>query len=252
AVRTEELGDAGSAALHAIGLGNVAVDTAMRYGRPSIRERLETLKAAGVTKLLVLPLYPQYAAATTASIFDAVADTLRTWRHVPELVFVSDYHRDEAYIKAVSTSIADFWQGSARPSLLLFSFHGLPERSRLLGDPYYGQCLETAKMVAARLGLEDSRWRVVFQSRFGPAEWIKPYCVEVLRGLPAEGIEDVDVVCPGFAVDCLETLEEIAIANREIFLRAGGRSYRYIPALNSRSDHSRAIAALIAQRLGGG
>ncbi|MDD5036307.1 MAG: ferrochelatase, partial [Methylococcaceae bacterium] len=148
-------------------------------------------------------------------------------------------------IDAVCSSIAQFWQDHGRASLLVMSFHGLPERSRRLGDPYYQHCQTSARLIAKRLGLADDDWKLAFQSRFGKAEWIKPYCVELLKALPGEGVKAVDVVCPGFAVDCLETLEEIAIANRKVFLAAGGEQYRYIPALNARSDHARALAGLI-------
>jgi protoporphyrin/coproporphyrin ferrochelatase len=230
----------------------VHVELAMRYGQPSIPARLEKLKRAGVSRILVLPLYPQYAAATTASIFDAVVDTLKAWRHIPELVMISDYHADPHYIAAVSDSVAQFWASEGRAEQLLFSFHGLPERSRSLGDPYYEQCVRTASLIAKRLGLGDGDWQLVFQSRFGAAEWLKPYCVDVLKALPGSGLRSVDVVCPGFSVDCLETLEEIAMANREVFMAAGGQQYRYIPALNDRADHARALALLAVDRLGYG
>jgi ferrochelatase len=249
-VLTEELAETVRGELNSVAAGEMVVDIAMRYGRPSVGAQLERLKAAGVQRILVLPLYPQYAAATTASVFDAVAAKLRQWRHVPELGFVSDYHDDAGYVGAVSTCIEQFWKANGKSRLLLFSFHGLPERCRLLGDPYYDQCLESAGLLAQRMGLEQGSWRVVFQSRFGRAEWLKPYCVDVLKALPGEGIKTVDVVCPGFAVDCLETLEEIAIANREVFLGAGGERYRYIPALNSSPHHARALGDLIRRRLG--
>jgi len=248
---TTDLGEAVKGQLEAAGLQGLRLEIAMRYGNPSITAQLEKLKAEGVKRIVVLPLYPQYAAATSASIFDAVAETFRRWRHLPHLDFISDYHLDGGYLDAVAASIAEFWQsGGGRAPLLLFSFHGLPERCRELGDPYYHQCLASAKEIAARLELKESDWRVVFQSRFGPAKWIQPYCVDTLRALPGEGIKSVDLVCPGFAVDCLETLEEIAIANREVFLEAGGERYRYIPALNSRADHAGALAALLRRRLG--
>jgi ferrochelatase len=198
---------------------------------------------------VVLPLYPQYSAATAASSYDALWHVFRHWRHVREHHFVSDYHSEPAYIQAVATSIAQFWKTHGRAGeLLLFSFHGLPARSRELGDPYYDQCMSTASLVAQSLQLEESQWRVVFQSRFGPLEWLKPYCVEVLAELPKAGVAAVDVVCPGFSADCLETLEEIAIANRDVFLEAGGKAYRYIPALNSSPVHVSLISDLVARR----
>lgn len=251
-VLSKELVEAVRMELSILGQGEIMVAIAMRYGRPAIHAQLEKLKAAGVEKILILPLYPQYAAATTASIFDAVADVLRGWRHIPEIRFVSDYHADAGYVEAVSTSIAQYWEAYGKAPLLLFSFHGLPERSRAMGDPYYEQCLNSARLIADKLGLERGAWRLVFQSRFGPAQWIKPYCVDVLKALPGEDVRAVDVVCPGFAVDCLETLEEIAIANKEVFFAAGGERYHYIPALNSRPEHARAIGGLILRKLGEG
>ncbi|QSA95573.1 ferrochelatase [Methylococcus sp. EFPC2] len=235
-------------AVHAELGDDIPVELAMRYGRPAIRERLEGLKARGVNNIIVLPLYPQYAAATTASIFDAVSATFTRWRHIPSWSFFSDYHDEPAYIEAVADSIAAYWQEHGRAERLLMSFHGLPERSRALGDPYYDQCVRSAALIAARLGLGEGAWQLVFQSRFGPAAWLKPYCVDVLKSLPGEGVRSVDVVCPGFAVDCLETLEEIAIANREVFLEAGGSSYRYIPALNDSPGNARLIAGLTRSR----
>jgi ferrochelatase len=244
-VFTEDLGAALRDELKERGVDDVAVAIAMRYGKPSIPDQLTRLKESGVRKFIILPLYPQYAAATTASIFDKVAETFSRWRHVPGLWFISDYHLDPGYIAAVASSIEQFWKANGKSELLLFSFHGLPERCRKLGDPYYDQCVSTALAITGKLGVPDNAWKLVFQSRFGKAEWIKPYCVEVLKELPSQGIKSVDVVCPGFAVDCLETLEEIAIANKEVFIEAGGESYRYIPALNASVDHARMLADLI-------
>lgn len=226
------------------------VVVAMRYGRPSVRSQLEILRTESVERILIVPMYPQYAAATTASIFDAVCQTLKTWRHLPSIQMISDYHGHLCYLDAIATSIRQYWKSEGRGSKLLFSFHGLPERSRALGDPYYDQCHASARAVANRLELTREEWQVVFQSRFGPAEWLKPYCVDILRELPASGCIDVDIVCPGFAADCLETLEEIAIANRDVFLQAGGRHYRYIPALNSSPLHVTLFASLVARELG--
>lgn len=229
-------------------LKNIRIEVAMRYGKPSIQTQLEKLKASGITHIIVLPLYPQYSAATGASIFDAVSKTLKGWRHIPKLTFVSDYHAQPAYIEAVGDSISRYWQAHGKPELLLMSFHGLPERTHALGDPYYVQCLNSARLIAAHLGLAEKEWKVVFQSRFGRAQWLKPYCVNVLQELPKEGVKAVDLVCPGFAVDCLETLEEIAIANKEIFMASGGSHYRYIPALNDSPEHAKVLAHLILNK----
>jgi ferrochelatase len=224
----------------------VPVEIAMRYGKPDIAGRLAELKAQGIERFLILPLYPQYSAPSTGAVFDAVASALARWRHVPEIRFISDYHDHPAYIEAVAERIESFWRENGRSEFLLMSFHGLPEKSREQGDPYYEQCHASARLIARRLQLDDGTYQVVFQSRFGPSRWLQPYCVDVLRELPQRGVREVDVVCPGFAVDCLETLEEIGIANREVFLEAGGVSYRMIPALNDSPEHARALAEVIA------
>jgi ferrochelatase len=250
-VLTQGLADAVRSCLNNDGADVTQVTAAMRYGKPSIASQLEVMRQSGVERLIVLPLYPQYAAATTASTFDAIAAVFSRWRRIPALSFIADYHDHPAYISAVTRSIQAFRAEHGAQDLLLFSFHGLPQRCRDLGDPYANQCLYTAERIAAQLGLKPDEWRVVFQSRFGRAAWIKPYCVEVLKSLPSEGIRRVDVVCPGFAVDCLETLEEIAMTNRDIFLKAGGASYRYIPALNADETHAQVLAGLIKERLPG-
>jgi ferrochelatase len=224
--------------------GDYEVVLGMRYGQPSLAGALEALGRARVGRLLVLPLYPQYAAATTGSAFDAVVQVLQGWRYVPPLSFIGDYHDHPAYIGALAETIRRAREGDDAP-YLLFSFHGLPERSRILGDPYADQCRRTAEAVAERLGLPAERWGLVFQSRFGKAEWLKPYGADVLRELPARGVRAVDVVCPGFAVDCLETLEEIALENRRVFLDAGGERFRYLPCLNDADAHASLLAALL-------
>jgi ferrochelatase len=229
--------------------GQAVVELAMRYGRPGVREKLEELKNTGVDGILILPLYPQYSSPSTGSVFDALASILRSWRYVPELRFVSDYHDYPAYVRAVAKRIEDFWRDKGKVEFLLFSFHGLPERSRSLGDPYYERCHATAKLVANELKVPEDAWQVVFQSRFGPGRWLQPYCIEVLKGLPQKGIREVDVVCPGFAVDCLETLEEIGIANKKVFIAAGGSRYRLIPALNDSPEHARVLTDLIIEHL---
>ncbi len=234
-------------------LGREAVvELAMRYGKPAIAAQLEALRAQGIERFLILPLYPQYSAPSTGTVFDAVAAALSRWRAVPEFHFVRDYHGHPGYIAAVADSIERYWRENGRGGFLLFSFHGLPERSRALGDPYYEQCRTSARLIVQRLGLADDAWQLVFQSRFGPARWLQPYCVDVLGELPSRGVREVDVVCPGFAVDCLETLEEIAIANKAVFMEAGGNRYRMIPALNDSPDHARLLADLVAERIGTG
>ncbi len=221
----------------------------MRYGNPSIASALNELRAAGVQRLLVLPLYPQNSCSTTASTLDAVAEALRATRAVPALGFVADYHAVPAYIEALAASVRETQQAGAAVQRLLFSFHGTPERFRNEGDPYYQQCLTTARLTAEKLRLHDDEWQVSFQSRFGREPWLQPYTDEVLKQLPAQGIRHVQVICPGFSADCLETLEEIAEENREVFLHAGGESFQYIPALNDRPDHIAALAGIVAREL---
>ncbi len=226
--------------------GPVRVALGMRYGHPSIASALAELRAAGVRRLLVFPLYPQYSAATVASTFDAVAAELRTWRWLPELRLITHYHDDSGYLDALADSIRI--ARTAQPGeRLLFSFHGLPRRNLLAGDPYYCQCQKTARLVAERLGLHASEWALSFQSRFGRAEWLKPYTSVLLTNWAKAGVKSVDVICPGFAADCLETLEEIALENRQIFLDAGGERYRYLPALNDAPAHIDVLADLISR-----
>jgi len=242
---TLDLADAVRTELNGRGQGEVMVDIAMRYGQPSIPAQLEKYRAAGVQDFIILPLYPQYSAATTASIYDKVVETFNGWKYVPSFRFISDYYLNAGYIAAVANSIEQHWQTHGRADKLLFSLHGLPAVSRKQGDPYYDHCVASTQAIADKLGLKESEWQLVFQSRFGAQEWLKPYCVEVLKELPGQGVKSIDVVCPGFAVDCLETLEEIAIANQEIFMEAGGQQYRYIPALNAGSEHAKALLDLV-------
>jgi len=231
--------------------GPVKVAVAMRYGNPSIAAGLDALRDAGARRLLLFPLYPQYSATTTASTFDALAAVLKTWRWLPELRMISHYHDDAAYIGALVQRIRATWRETKPGERLLFSFHGLPKRNLLAGDPYHCECHKTARLVAEELGLEQGHWAVSFQSRFGRAEWLKPYTSELLAQWAKEGVDSVDVVCPGFAADCLETLEEIAVENRDIFLAAGGKTFHYIPALNDDAQHIEALTALILRHSGG-
>ncbi len=230
--------------------GPVRVAVGMRYGNPSIAAALAELRAAGVHRLLALPLYPQYSAATAASTFDAIAAELRTWRWLPELRFIAQYHDDPGYLNALADSIRTA-RAEQPGERLLFSFHGLPKRNLLAGDPYHCQCQKTARLVAERLGLQAGEWAVAFQSRFGRAEWLQPYTSTLLADWAKTGVKSVDVVCPGFAADCLETLEEIAIENRRIFLEAGGERYRYLPALNDAPAHIAALTDLIGRHTAG-
>jgi ferrochelatase len=227
---------------------SVPVVLGMRYGNPSIRFALEQLRDRGVERIIVLPLFPQYSAATTGSTFDAVSQVLQQWRVVPELQFINHYHDHPAYLDALANSIREAWTQDEPAQRLLLSFHGLPQRYHELGDPYRNQCEATAIGVAKRLELQQGQLQVVFQSRFGKEEWLQPYTEQTLEDLPMEGVQDVDLICPGFSADCVETLEEIAIQNRELFLQSGGTHYRYIPALNDRADHIEALVQIIEQR----
>jgi len=232
-------------------LAPFTVEAGMLYSAPEIRAALERLRAGGVQRLLVLPLFPQYCGATSGAAYDRVSGELRRWRAVPELQFIADYHDHPRYIDALRASVAEHWQAHGRTSHLLISFHGIPERYVAQGDPYFNRCQTTARLLADELLLRDGEWSVSFQSRFGPAGWLKPYTRAVLSGLQARGLREVTVVCPGFAVDCLETLEEIYIENRATFLRAGGERYEYVPALNARPTHAQCLAELIAQHCQG-
>ena len=203
--------------------GRVQVALAMRYGKPSIMHALEQLRAANVHRLLVLPLYPQYSGPATGSVFDAVSAVLQAWRWVPDLRFIASYHDEPAYIAAVAQSITEHWQRAGRGDRLYFSFHGLPHRYFMQGDPYFCHCQATARLIAEKLALQPGQWQVVFQSRFGRDRWLEPYADRTLEAAARGGTRLADVVCPGFAVDCLETLEEIAMQNRALFVAAGGQ-----------------------------
>jgi protoporphyrin/coproporphyrin ferrochelatase len=225
--------------------GNVRIALGMRYGEPSIRAAMEELRAAGARRMLVLPLYPQYCGATTASTMDAVFEVMRGWRWLPELRTIMQYHDDDGYIAALKHSIESHWAAHGRGEKLLFSFHGIPKKYLLAGDPYHCQCQKTARLVSESLGLDPQQWMVTFQSRVGPTEWLQPYTDITLAELPGQGIRKVDVICPGFSADCLETLEEIAMRGRDSFIEAGGEHLSYIPALNSNNDHITALADLV-------
>lgn len=218
----------------------------MSYGSPGIPDALEQLRRAGARRLVVLPLYPQYSCTTTASVFDRVTSQLQRWRWVPELHFIGNYHDEPAYVEAVAASIREHWRTHERGHLL-FSFHGVPRSYLLAGDPYHCQCQKTARLVADRLGLDAGAWSISFQSQVGREEWLRPYTDETLLRMAREGRRRISVVCPGFATDCLETLEEIAIRNRALFMANGGEFYDYIPALNASDAHAELLADLIGR-----
>ncbi len=224
---------------------------AMRYGNPSIASQLEQLKALGVTRVLIMPAYPQYSATTTASVFDAVYTWAAKVRRLPEFRFVNHYPDDPGYIAALAASIETHWAANGQADKLVMSFHGVPERTLQMGDPYHCECYKTARLVAEKLGLSKDRYQLTFQSRFGKAKWLEPYTEPTLIKLAQEGIKSVDVVCPGFTGDCLETLEEISMEARETFLHAGGEKFSYIPCLNDSPAWVAALAKITAQHLAG-
>jgi ferrochelatase len=227
------------------------VALAMRYGEPSISKTITDLQDEGIRRLLVLPLYPQYSAASTGSAFDGATKALQAMRWPLELRFINDYHDDANHIAALAASVQAYWSKHGRAERLMLSFHGLPQRCVDAGDPYFDQCQTTAQLLREALGLTETEMPVTFQSRVGREPWLKPYTDEVVRDWPAAGIRRVQVLCPGFAVDCLETLEEIALRAREDFLKAGGETLDYIPALNAEIAHTRALAALVERHTQG-
>ena len=229
----------------------VLVRHAMRYGNPSIASQLDTLKAEGATRILILPLYPQYSGTTTASVFDAVYTWAARTRNVPELRFVNHYHDDPGYINALAATIQTHWKHHGPPDKLVMSFHGVPERTLHLGDPYHCESHKTARLLAQRLGLQKDDYQVTFQSRFGKAKWLQPYTEPTLIEMGQAGVGRVDVICPGFTGDCLETLEEINQEAREAFLHAGGKEFHYIPCLNDSGPWITALSRIAQQHLGG-
>ncbi|MFT6033433.1 MAG: ferrochelatase [Arenicella sp.] len=221
------------------------VEVAMRYGSPSVDEKVKALHQKGVRKIIAIPLYPQYSGATNGSTFDAIGKALSKQRWVPNLNFVSDYYRFDNYIKAVGDSIAQHWEKHGRNQKLVMSFHGVPQKYITKGDPYQSQCANSAQRIADYLKLKNDEWQLVFQSRFGAEEWLQPYCDKTLQSYPEQGIKSVDMVCPGFSADCLETLEEIAGENKEYFMQAGGENYSYITCLNDSDDHAQLMAEIV-------
>lgn len=224
-----------------------AIELAMRYGNPSISSALEKLRSVNIRRLLLFPLYPQYSATTTASTFDAVTKVLKSWRWLPEFRYINHYHDDRGYITALAESVRTNRANTAKPEKLLFSFHGLPKKYFASGDPYFCECQKTARLVAEQLELNNEQWAVSFQSRLGPTEWLKPYTDEVLQQWAQSGLTNVQVICPGFSADCLETLEEIQLQYRQVFLDSGGKHFSYIPALNDGPDHIDVLTNIILE-----
>ncbi|HEY5567876.1 MAG TPA: ferrochelatase [Gammaproteobacteria bacterium] len=246
-----ELRDAVASALERQAAPVVHVAIGMRYGVPSIREAMRELRGKGCTRVLILPLFPQYSSATIGSAFAAAAAELATWRVVPALRTIHGYHDEPAYVEALADSIRETWKSGGEPERLLFSFHSLPLRHILAGDPYYFQCRETAEQVASALDLTEERYEVSFQSVFGRDEWVKPATAYKVRAMARAGVTKLDVICPGFSVDCLETLWEIDQESRNLFLTNGGARFRYIRCLNARPEHVRMLTALVQRNLAG-
>lgn len=236
------LGEAGHA---------VVVRHAMRYGQPSIGQQLSALRTEGCTRVLVVPLYPQYSGATTASVMDEVFAWGQQTRTLPELRHINRFHDDAGYLDALAASVRQHWAAHGKARKLVMSFHGMPDRTLHLGDPYHCECLKTGRLLAERLNLGPDDHVVTFQSRFGRAKWLQPYTEPTLKALAKSGTDSVDVICPGFVGDCIETLEEIAMEAKEAFLNAGGQRFAYIPCLNERAEWLRALTALVAQHLAG-
>lgn len=231
--------------------GEVHVALGMSYGNPSIAAALNELHQQNVRRLVILPLYPQYSGTTTGSVFDDITRELRSRRWVPEFRFINHYHDSPAYISSLAASIREYWDQNGRGDKLLMSFHGVPRETLESGDPYHCHCRKTARLVAEALDLDDADWIIAFQSRVGRAEWLRPYTDETIETLGKQGLGQLDVACPGFSADCLETLEEIAIQNDELFRESGGGQLRYIPCLNARDDHVAFLSRLIARHISG-
>ncbi|QOL25864.1 ferrochelatase [Thalassotalea sp. LPB0316] len=223
----------------------IDVALAMRYGQPSISNALNEFQQQGIDNIVVMPLYPQYAGPTTGSVFDAVVDTIKPWRWIPSLHFVGSYHQNEKYIKALAASVKEHISAHGKPEKLVLSYHGMPKLFHTQGDPYYCFCALTTRALAKELGLAEDDFVMTFQSRFGKAEWLKPYTDVTLEELAQSGVKHVAIMSPAFSADCLETLEELVEENKEVFIDAGGETYHYIPCLNDRDDHIEAIVDMI-------
>ena len=230
---------------------NIVFEVGMRYGNPSIPDALLKLQKKQVRRLLVLPMYPQYCAATTGSTFDEVTNVLQKWRWIPEMRFINQYFEEKNYIEALSNSIKSFWKKTSKPQKIIFSYHGIPKRYLTNGDPYHCFCLKTTRLVKEQMGLSDDEIMTTFQSRFGREEWLKPYTSETLKELPKQGIKNIHIISPGFSSDCLETLEELEEENKEYFMESGGENYHYIPCLNDHDDHIDVFVNLIKKHTQG-
>lgn len=228
---------------------HVSVELGMRYGSPSIKTALDKFKNTNVNNFIILPLYPQFSATTTASTFDKIASVFKSWKRLPDIKFISHYHDKPQYIKALANSIRNAWQKQAQADKLILSFHGLPKSYLTAGDPYFCECQKTARLLAEELELNKDQWLITFQSRMGVEQWLTPYTDKTLAELAKQGTKSVQVACPGFSADCLETLEEINMQNRDVFLNAGGESYHYIPALNDSDEHITMMASLLEPQI---
>jgi ferrochelatase len=225
--------------------GKFAVSLGMSYGNPSMRSALNELEAQGCNNIIILPLYPQYAGASTGSVFDAAARELMSWRNVPDLRFISSYSKEDLYIEALANSVKEYQAVHGKPDLLLMSYHGIPKRYFDKGDNYPCQCCKTTFLLASKLNLKPNEYTMTFQSRLGAGEWMKEYTDKTLKALPGKGLKNVQVICPGFSADCLETIEEISEENHDYFMESGGEKFGYIPALNDRKDHIEFLTQLL-------
>lgn len=232
-------------------LAPITTEVAMLYANPSVEESLKRLFAAGARRILIVPMFPQYSGVSTGAVFDQVASVIRKWRWIPELRFVSGYHDHPSYVAALKQSVLNHWREHGRTRHLIIAFHGIPQKYFEQGDPYFCLCQKTGRLLAEELSMPEGSWTVTFQSRFGPGQWLKPYTDEVVKTLPGRGINEVTIISPGFAADCLETLEELAIEARETFINAGGVRFEYVPALNSSRIHALMYTDIIQQHLSG-
>ncbi len=229
---------------------HIQVELAMRYGQPSVSNTLDDMLRDGCRKMIVFPLYPQYSGSTTGSVFDALAADFTKRRWLPHFRYIGCYHTHPGYIDALAKSVEQHWETHGRADKLVLSYHGVPQHFLLKGDPYHCQCHVTTRLLATRLGLKEDEYMTCFQSRFGKAQWLQPYLDQTMKSLPDQGVKSVQVICPGFSADCLETLEEIAGENKEYFMESGGERFEYIPALNDRPEHIDALMTILREEAG--